>query len=160
MTSKIGIFTTAFGTLDILVVSRKDPSSQLTFRSLMNKTLIEMMDDKNLKSCLFNKTAVKKTDTDVSLEVKGILLNNDLKILLRKLEEAFSKERLLIYVETFGNKYSTITSVDDYSGILSRVHSVFNRNATAGLIIDACISSSAGENTVTVSNNSFFKSLN
>lgn len=106
--------------------------------------------------------SIKKSkieDLQNIITTKGKILYKGLQIILTHLTVELNSHFLIIYVETFGNKYSTVTTVDDYEGIISRVKTVFNYRAVKNLMIDICISSSLGNDKITFANSKFFRKL-
>lgn len=155
---KLGVFETQFGTLDIHLVFRDSKLQADDLKLRVFRVLSEFVEtnDEVLKSCFFLKPTVK----DNTLKISGKLLNPSLNRLLVQIKNDLDSEDPIIFVETFGNKSSTITTMDDFDGIINKVRQTFvGKRALKNIFIDICISSSLGNTLVTVPNKSFFDQL-
>jgi len=164
--SKIGVFSTSFGTLDIFVVLRNSGEMRNTdVKNLLYRVFTRKINElgSKLSSCGFAKTTERRSKQDDSsfTEVSGKILSADLKILLKSVsgDREIRTKDPVVYVETFGNKSSTITTIDNYAEIITRVEQNFSKEVFDNLIIDVCVSSSLGDNRVTLANDRFFDRL-
>ena len=155
---KLGVFDTQFGPLDIYLVFRDTSLSINELKLKVFQLLNDIIEsnEETLTSCFF----LKSTSKGDFQTTTGKLLNASLNNLLLEINNTLKTEDPVIFVETFGNKSSTITTPNDFNSIIHKVKQTFiGRRALKNIFIDICISSSLGNNLVTVPKLSLFDKL-
>lgn len=155
---KLGASSTRFGILDIYIVfsNMKDMSKDL------NRLVYNIFDTAIYASGMPIASALfieKKVICDDIQQISGNLLNKDFLIVLSKISLDLADYGPIVYVETFGNKKSTIISSIEFSDIEERVLETFDSRFLKYLFIDICISVFVGKDTVTFANTSFFEKI-
>lgn len=162
---KIGYANTCLGVIDIFIVSKtidNHLSSEL-MRSLLFDIFNLMIDDKSLSlvSKQFLNLKIFESDHKSIQTISGNILSSDFNVLFDYIYTALINKSIdsILYLESFGNKSSTLTLIESWHVIESMIVDVFSNASHKNLIVDFCISSSAGPDLLTVPNIKFFDCL-
>ena len=91
---------------------------------------------------------------------RSIASAHDFKLAIEPLFTAHYNEfKPAIFFETFGNKRSTTTNSLDRINMISKINSAFDIGAEDSIHVDICLSSSFGDETVTLPNAKFFEKV-
>ncbi len=156
---KIGVSYTKIGILDIyIVLTDSNEDSHWLKEKIFNVfNSIITGDRSEIASSHFINTL--RIEASNSKKIVGNFLNKDAIKVLGIITETVRYEGPVIYIESYGNKRSTVTGSINLDVINERIFSVFNKGIEKYIDVDICISTSLGVGKVTLANESFFQSI-
>ena len=154
---------TDFGNLDVFLILTNFGKTIEQFSSFVymniKKSLKRLGQDTPTGFLATVTDIVPKNKTSQHFEGIKVTLNHEdlIKVLEYAFHEEFQNKKIVIFVETWGNKTSTITNCLNFKKIEKKVFTSFSSLSKPYLYMDVCYSSTFGHKTVTFPKPEFFK---
>lgn len=153
---KLGHTLTSIGRIEVYIISRTlNIIEDETFKTdVLNKViqiLIDISDKLLAKQMIFI--------NEKNQEIIGTLNIEDIQLMVDKLNTTFYDLNLYFYLESFGNKKHTVSSLNKFDMLESKITSFLNPAAFDNITLDICVEFSSGKNKVTIATNKLFESF-
>jgi hypothetical protein len=156
---KIGYANTSIGCIDFYIVSlNREIIESADLKALFYDSLITLLQDNDKKIHSKNFLTIGKMEKDVEVKIiSGFLLTTDYLNVFGYLFELLKTLKLSIYIESFGNKNTTTTRLNEIETIYEKINGIFETKKAKMLYADICLSVSKGKNNVTFAGDEIFE---
>lgn len=153
---KLGYIPTNIGKIDVFVISQNlQGISNAKFEDSIFENLVQIF-----RSANNNFISKQILHLNQDLSITGDLNGEDLFLCLNLLEKNLIQLNLKIYLESFGNKRYTTTSLENFNSLSKKIETFLMPECFEFVSVDFCLAVSSGKDKITFASSEIFNIFN